>query len=164
MITTLDDFISQEIPKIYRCLREDENRGLMDLAANFLYLKIDERVFDEGIATDGDIIDSIVQASTAVIAAYADAYTKKRLAAGLQVNYIDLKFTGAFRDALTFGDNEDGNISVGFASQYGRDLREFHETYREKDIFLPTDEEIEDMVEFFNEEFPKFIDRCLGQN
>jgi len=161
---TLDDFITQEIPKISRCLREDEYVNLIDLAANFLMLKIDERVFDDGLASDGDTIDSIVQASTAVIAAYADAYTKKRLSDGLQVNYIDLKYTGQFRESLTSGEDEDGNITVGFADQRGQELRRFHEEYRQKDIFIPTEEEVEDLVGFLNEEFPKFIQRCLAQS
>lgn len=156
---TLDQFMNVEYPKIFDCIKQ--SRAIVISGANFLKTLIDERVYDRGVASDNEDISSLVIADTLYEGGpYSEGHGERRVEDGLQTGFIDLQFSGEMRQDfdVVVGDDQ---VVIGFVTESAALLKRYHEDYREKEIFLPTEEELNLLVQFFDREYSDFISACL---
>jgi len=55
----------------------------------------------------------------------------------------------------------DNKVAIGFSSERTGLLATYHEEYRQKEIFLPTDNEVELTAEFMTEGLAEYLKECL---
>jgi len=161
IVTTINNLAEVILPIFIECFKEDAMEGKIIEGAEYLQELMEERIFERGEATDGDIINSVITAQKLYNGGpYSEGHGFSRDAAGLQTGLIDLQFTGALRAALTVGEF-DNKVAIGFSSERTGLLATYHEEYRQKEIFLPTDNEVELTAEFMTEGLAEYLKECL---
>jgi hypothetical protein len=160
-VTTINHLVENVFPAIIECMKEDNLNKLLEEGANYLKGLIDDRVHLLGLGSDEEPIASIVRAQTSYEDGdYSYGHGRKRDLIGLQTSYIDLIYTGELQASLTVSEF-DNKIAIGFNSQRSGELANYHEIYRQKDIYAPSEAEIEQLIDFFNEKLPGYIEECL---
>jgi hypothetical protein len=140
-IKSLDNLLSKEANKILF----SPTKGLEGI--------MKERIFLEGLNSDSNPIG----------VGYSKRWGKKRVKKGLQIDFVDLKFSGRLRESMTTK-RADANTSVIIIDNdedYEKkalkqeDLRRFY-------IFRPTDEELDILEVFVGKALDIQIDKILA--
>lgn len=93
---------------------------------------------------------------------YSSAWARIRAAAGRQTSKKDLQFNGDLIRGYGRGKNGDANV-YGFFSDLQRLKAEGNQNQTDKEIFTPTDEEIDAMLEVgFEVEIDNLFKECFG--
>lgn len=162
IVTTINKLVEDIFPTLIECLKEDSLEELIIEGADYLRQLIDTRVHDEGLASDEQPIASDVRAQTSFEGGdYSQGHGKKRSRRGLQTAFIDLLYEGNLRASLITGEFNN-KITIGFANEAAGRLAGYHEEYRQKEIYAPTENELELLREFYSENLlPNYIKECL---
>jgi hypothetical protein len=140
-IKRLDNLLSKEANKILF----SPTRGLEGI--------MKERIFLEGLNSDSNPIG----------VGYSKRWGKKRVKKGLQIDFVDLKFSGRLRNSMTTkrADANTSVIVIDNDEDYEKkalkqeDLRRFY-------IFRPTDEELDILEVFVGKALDIQIDKILA--
>lgn len=136
--------IEQSIPEISILAADAEV-----LANNNALGDITRRIFNEGKRADGAAIGPYTN----------DQYKRRRSGEGLQINYVDLQFSGDLFGAVNVG-TLNGKPAVGITNQDSADIAAYNEK-RYGTIFSATDEErrvsMETAREFMFEGIKKIV-------
>jgi len=119
-------------------LLEKEIPNASEIALNTLLGVYSYRIFNIGNATDGTKIGNYK----------LGPYKNKRTKQGRQTGYVDLDFTSALRFSIVVGDVGDQKV-MGFNSIDQAKIAGYQKERYKKDIFKPSDEEIEIAKEAF---------------
>jgi hypothetical protein len=161
IVTTINHLTEVIYPAFIECLKEDNLEEKIIESATYLNELMQERIFEQGLASDEDTIASIVRADPNYEDGdYSEKYGEKRALNDKQTAFIDLLFTGKLRAFMTVGEF-DNKIAIGFLSEEMGLLAGYHEEYRQKDIFAPTPNEIELTGEFLLEGMTEYLKECL---
>lgn len=87
-------------------------------------------------------------------------YMRKRVAAGRQVSYVDLEFTGGLRDSIVRG-TQGGKQVIGFANQGAYEIAGYLEEFYKNSIFTPTKKEMKDALALFADLMGKELQKII---
>ena len=140
-IKRLDNLLSKEANKILF----SPTRGLEGI--------MKERIFLEGLNSD----------SMSIGGGYSKRWGKKRVKKGLQIDFVDLKFSGRLRKSMTTK-RADANTSVIVIDndEDYEDKAVKQEELRRFYIFRPTDEELDILEVFVGKALDIQIDKILA--
>lgn len=167
---SLEEVFKDDMKLIVRAVEKNINRARL-VAYNTVKGEISRRIFQQGVASDGSQIGNY-KASTA----------KQRQRGGRQTSKVDLEWTGTLRRSLVVG-VENEKVTMGFmenrepkTSSKGGTVRvtglsDFTTTDNAiqqeknfgKDIFAPTEQEIDKSQEIFIDELTNAINKELGK-
>jgi hypothetical protein len=124
-----EDIIEKVTEEVY-------NKTASRAAALTVFADYSPRIFEKGIASDGESIGNYVEGP----------YKKKRAKLGREVGFVNLEFTGTLRRDLQptmqgtvgFGFSNETNLEIsnGLEKRYGKDI--FALTKEEEELFLET--------------------------
>lgn len=104
-----------------------------------------QRIFEDGLCTDGQLINSRRKASVLdpVDKQYSDGHARERRSRGRQTKYIDLELSGRHRRSIIVGESPEGDYSMGFQDERNRKIAEGHTEYRKKQIYATSETALE---------------------
>lgn len=109
---------------------------------------IKRRIHNDGKASDGSLLDTPARRR---LGRYSLQYGKKRQAAGRQTGRKDLQFFGDF--LRSYGAGKSGDVqAIGFFQDKARLIAQGQQEQTGKDIFTPSDEEIDRLMEIIADE------------
>jgi hypothetical protein len=103
-----------------------------------VHQQIKKRIFDDGLDATGRQIGT-----------YSPGYLRRRARAGYSGNNVTLEFTGQMRNDFQLVD-DGGVLGSGFANSFNFEKSEYVEDTYKKDIFSPTEGEINLLTELIN--------------
>ena len=118
------------------------------LSIEELDIQMQQRIFEEGVDSDGVLLKNGDE--------YADLTKKIRLQAGRQINKIDLQFTGDMRRSIINAKSTEGQNLI-FSSATQSEKREEIEDLFNQDIFSPSSQESENVLNLFQNLFNESI-------
>ena len=137
---------SKFVDNVIQCIRD--RRALIAVSSmNRLLGSMKIRIFNQGRATDGGLIGP-----------YISAWKNVRAKAGRQTAYKDLEFSSDLRNSIQVGTSS-GEVVIGFLVDKSRLIASGQEQQTGKEIFTPTQEEIDLTVESVLD----LVDECLDQ-
>lgn len=139
-------------------LRKDVTAQVELVAASGQLAFMQRRIFNDGVATDGQLITSKVAKKE--VGVYGKSHGKRRKAKGFQVSKVDLSFNGDHRRSIQIGRLE-GRTVIGFVDLRNRNIANGHQRYRDKEIYNATEEEIERIKRTFATEGRRALQRLL---
>lgn len=137
--------------KLLKCISRNIQTYAQDAA--FIALKSYEgdvkfRVHNKGLNSRGSQIGNYRSGD----------WIQERLAAGKQVRYVDLQFSGQTRDDLTTGQSK-GQAVLGFTTDRSKEIHD-ENTDRYGNIWRPTTIELRDYEDRFSDELNVKIAKC----
>ena len=137
--------------KLMKCIVKNIEKYAADavfVAAKSYEADVKFRVHNQGRKSDGSSIGNYS----------SKPWIKTRQAEGKQIGYVDLQYTGQFRDSLTTGQIK-GGAALGFTTDLSKDIKEGQEDHFGT-IYRPTTIELRDMEDRFNDELMTKIKKC----
>lgn len=161
MITTSE--YARVISEYIECMESEELAPVFEQASEAMLDAMKLRIFDEGIATNGQPITAVVLAEDLLTGSvYSVTHGEARAEAGLQTDYVDLNFTGNLRESMQlFKQSETGKVSLGFVDEESGNLSLYLEEYRQLPIFAVGDTDAEVLFNVLDEELPFYLKECL---
>lgn len=144
--------IENPLRNIKECVQVAKDKADF-VAINNMLAEMKRRIFTDGVASDGSDIGQYQVTP--------GQHRKRRVARGLQVSYVDLKFDGGLMNALQVGKVKDRYV-MGFTLAKFRLIAQGNEEQRGKEIFAPTTEEINRAQELRGTEFKRQLQICLN--
>ena len=144
--------IENPLNNIKECVRIAKDKADF-VAINNMLAEMKRRIFSDGVASDGTDIGQYQ--------VVPGQHRKRRIAKGLQVSYVDLKFEGALMNSLQVGKVKDRYV-MGFTLAKFRLIAQGNEEQRGKEIFAPTAEEVNRAQELRASEFQRQLQICLN--
>ncbi len=137
--------------KMLECIARNVERYAQDAA--FVALKsyegdVKNRIHNKGLNSRGSQIGNY----------QTESWKRKRLAAGKQVRYVDLEYTGDFRLSLTTGQSK-GDAVLGFDNDLSKDIYD-GQTDNYGKMYRPTTIELRDLEDRFSDELNSKIGKC----
>jgi hypothetical protein len=125
---------------------------------------IKQRIFNKGLATDGEAIGlkGARKSPRYEGGQYSRSYGRKRDKAGRQTGYVDLEFNGNLRRDIQVGQVQGFN-ALGYARQDGATLMRYSEEYRKSQIDKLTDEERERILLDYELTLKSDLQKCLNE-
>ena len=183
-------YLTTKLAELQGLKAEQYAMQVLIAGGNELLAEMKDRIFDNGIATDGGKIrieyskgkrkytkedfegvkgfkpnTTIKKRKTGVeepAMLIEDGYSGFRKAAGRQNDYVDLDLTSSMRNNLQIG-LENDEVVIGFSSQFESDkMRENEERYK-KNIVKPSESDIDKARLAITAEIEELIKRTLAQ-
>lgn len=114
---------------------------------------VKERIFLKGINSDSEPIGF----------GYSKRWAAARTAKKLQIDYVDLKFTGSLRKSLTTKVEDVDTVVMMIDDDFNYKEKALEqEQLRQMDIFALTDKEVEALTDFVEQNFNLQIDKFFA--
>lgn len=166
---SLEEIVKKDIKTIEQAISGNLN-GIRLVTFNTVKGELSRRIFQQGVSSDGSAIGQ-----------YAPSTKKQRERGGRQTSKVDLEMTGTLRNALIVGkegnqiamgirENQEPKISVagGVVRITGKsDFSTVENAIQQeqnfgKDIFAPTDNEVQTGEKVFLHEIHRVTKKALG--
>ena len=116
-----------------------------------LLASMKQRIHNTGTATNGTLIAE----------KYSDGWKLTRSLEGRQVGFVDLEFRGDLRKDFVLG-SFDGQAVLGFTTDLSTTKSLGLEEKYEKKIYTPSDDEVNDLIEIYNESMDALFAEIFG--
>lgn len=135
----------------------EEQLGLELLRAGAdVVVVVTHRIRQEGKDADGAILDTRAKKR---VGRYSSSHAKTRLARGRQVERKDLTFTGEMLLNYNLTEQEPRRVGTGFLSERSHEIAGYLEDYQRQEIFIPSEEEENEILADAMERIEKLIDQ-----
>lgn len=139
--------LSTKMDEIIKVL-EKEIPNASEIAINTMLGAYSYRIFNIGNATDGKKIGNYKLGPYKRLREKGGMRNGRKLPGGRQTGYVDLDFTSALRFSIVVGEVGEQKV-MGFNSLDQAKIAGFQKERYKKDIFTPSEEEIEIAKEAF---------------
>lgn len=147
--------VAISLQSLGKLLEEDIERELLRAGADAVVI-VSHRIKHEGKDSMGVILDT---KSMSPSGRYSQRWASARKKEGLQTARVDLYFTGDMMTSLHLTEMEKRSVGVGFITEESDEKAGYLEEYYGNEIFVPSEEEEEDIMDDAMLRFEQLIDK-----
>lgn len=159
MITKSDSHELKEVALSLRnigsLIEEDLERELLRAGADVVVV-VSHRIRQYGKDAEGNTLDTKSAKRTG---AYSQRYAGMRVAKGRQIARVDLTMTGSMMLNYNLTERSKRSVGVGFMSEGSDEIAGYLEEYYGNDIFIPSQQEEDDIMDDAMERIESLIDK-----